>query len=150
MAPSPAWGQPVTSALELGSGPALAAMQGPYWLSTVEPDWSVVRECTLDRLPLADARALHARMRPESGRALFEVLQWWADVTMATRVPTLTVPTLVLTGALDRVHTPEATALTAQRLGGRAVVLPGVSHWTLDGPGADACASTILEWLEAL
>ena len=148
LAPSPAWGQPVASALELAAGPALAALQGPYWLGTVAPDWGVVREHTLDRLPLDEARALHARMRPESGRALFEVLSWWADVTMAAQAPALDVPALVLTGDGDRVHTPESTALTARRLNAPAVVLPGVSHWTLGGPGSDAGVRTMLEWLD--
>ncbi len=150
LAPSPAWGQPVTSALELASGPALAAAQGPYWLGQVEPDWGVVRECTLDRLPAEEARALHARMRPESGRALFEVLNWWADVTLAARVPPLEVPALVLTGELDRVHSPDSTALTAGRLGAEAVVLPGVSHWTLGGPGADLGLQAVREWLDSV
>ncbi len=148
LAPSPAWGQPVASAMEMASGSTLAALQGPYWLGTVEPDWSVVREYTLDRLPAAEARALHAKMRPESGRALFEVLSWWADVGMAASVPPLNVPALVLTGELDRVHTPESTALTARRLGAASVVLPGVSHWTLGGPGADAGVRAMLGWLD--
>ena len=149
LAPSPAWGQPVASTLELASGATLAAAPGAYWLSTVEPDWSVVREYTLDRLPLGEARALHARMRPESGRALFEVLSWWADMTLAAQVPKLDMPALVLTGALDRVHSPESTALTADRLRARAVTLPGVSHWTLGGPGADAGVREMLGWLSA-
>ena len=108
----------------------------------------MVREYTLDRLPLADARAIHARMRPESGRALFEVLNWWADMTAAARVPPLTLPALVLAGDRDRVHSPESTALTAKRLGAAQVVLPGVSHWTLSGPGADAGVQAMLEWLQ--
>ena len=148
LAPSPSWGQPV-SAMELAAGPSLAALQGAYWLTTVAPDWTVVRDYTLDRLPLDEARDLHARMRPESGRALFEVLNWWADVTMAAYVPPLDVPALVLAGALDRVHSPESTALTARRLGAEQVVIPGVSHWTLSGPGSDAAVAAMLGWLEA-
>ena len=148
LAPSPAWGQPATSALKLASGPALATLQGAYWLGTVAPDWSVVRDYTLDRLPVAQARTLHARMRPESGRALFEIVSWWADVTAAARVPALNVPALVITGALDRGHTSDSTAPPAARLGADALVLPRVSHWTLDGPGADAGLRNALEWLE--
>lgn len=147
LAPSPPWGQPVSS-LELAAGPTLAAVQGAYWLGVVQPDWTVVRDYTLDRLPEGEARALHARMRPESGRALFEMLNWWADVTLAAFVPPLDVPALVLAGERDRVHSPESTALTARRLGAAQVVLPGVSHWTLGGPGADAGARAMLEWLE--
>ena len=147
LAPSPSWGQPV-SAMELAAGPSLAALQGAYWLTTVAPDWQVVRDYTLDRLPEDEARALHARMRPESGRALFEVLNWWADVTMAAYVPPLDVPALVLAGELDRVHSPESTALTARRLGAEQVVLPGVSHWSLGGPGSDAGVRAMVGWLE--
>lgn len=150
LAPSPPWGQPVVSGLEVASGPILAAVLGPYWLGEVEPDWPVMRGYTLDRLPEAEARAIYARMRPESGRALYEVLNWWADPTMAAYVPPMHLPTLVITGELDRVHSPPSTALTAHRLGGRHLVLPGVSHWTVGGPGTEAGLRGMLEWLDAL
>ena len=150
MSPSPAWGQPISSPVELAASPALVALHGPYWMQTVEPIWEVMRSHTLDRLTPGQARAHFARMRPESGRALYEVLTWWADPTMAASVPPLNVPALVLTGELDRVHAPSTTEVTAARLRAPQVVLPGVSHWTLGGPGADAGVRAVAEWLETL
>ena len=146
LAPSPSWGQPVTSAVELASAFALPALLGPYWTEAVAPDWGVAREFTLDRLPPAEARAVHARMAPESGRALFEALSWWLDPAVTTMVPTLRAPALVVTGALDRVHPPAATALTAGRLGAEQRVVAGMSHWTLGGPGAAEVAAAVAEF----
>ena len=146
LAPSPVWGQPVTSAVELAASPALLAMKGPYWLQPVEPDWPVVRTNTLDALPEDQARAIYARMVPESGRVLYETLSWWADPTMAAAVPPLRTPTMVVTGELDRVHAASSTEATAARLHGAHHVLPGVSHWTIGGPGTEGLAGMILEF----
>lgn len=150
LAPSPAWGSAPTSAMELGSGPSLALLLGPYWLGTVAPDWPVMRSHTFDRLPSDEARALYARTRPDSGRALYETLQWWADPTLAAMVPPLDLPALVITGAEDRVHPPVATRATAARLRAEHRVLPGVSHWTLGGPGTEGLAGMILEFAGGL
>ncbi len=146
LAPSPSWGQPVTSPVELASAFALPAMLGGYWSEAVAPDWATAREFTLDRLSPAAARAVHGRMGPESGRALFEALNWWLDAGVTTLVPTLRAPALVMTGAHDRVHPPAATALTAARLGAEHRVVPGMSHWTLGGPGAAEVAAAVAEF----
>ncbi len=151
LAPSPAWGQPVTSPVELASAFALPLWRGAYWLEAIAPDWGVVREYTLDRLPPAEAHALHARMTPESGRALFEMLNWWLDPTTASLVPaSLTVPALVLAGEHDRVHPPAATAQTAARLHAEHRVLPGLSHWMLGGPHAAAAGAAVSAFADAL
>ena len=150
LAPSPAWGQPVTSPVELASAFALPMWGGAYWLETVNPDWGVVRDYTLDRLPAAEARAIHARMTPESGRALFEALNWWLDPTAAALVPPLALPALVLAGEHDRVHPPAATAMTAARLKAAHRVMPGLSHWTLAGPGAREVGGAVLDFAAGL
>lgn len=150
LAPSPAWGQAVTSAVELASAFALPTFRGAYWLEAITPDWATVREYTLDRLPLAEARAVHARMGPESGRALFEVLNWWLDPGMTAAAPPLQLPALVMTGENDRVHPAATTGATAARLGARHLVLPEMSHWTLSGPGVPAVGAALLEFLTGL
>ena len=152
MAPSPAWGQPVTSASELAAAWMLPMMCGPYWMQAVEPDYSVVRATTLDRLSGPEAHALYAKMKPESGRALFEILNWWGDALMAASVPpgAVKAPALVLTGENDRVHSLATIAPTAARLGVAPHVLPGLSHWIMDEPGADGVAQMCLDWLAAL
>lgn len=150
LAPSPSWGQPVTSPVELATAFALPAMLGVLWSDTVTPEWGVVREWTLDRLATGDAHRLHAQMRPESARALSEALNWWLDPAVTTRVPALAVPALVVTGALDRIHPPATTALTAARLNAQHRIAEGVSHWTLGGPGASAVFDAVAAFAVAL
>lgn len=150
LAPSPAWGQPLGSVFDLGAGFAMAALKGPYWAQAVDPDWSVVRAVTLDRLDEPVARALYRRMRPESGRALFEVLNWWLDPTLAGSVGAVAAPALVITGAGDQVNSPATVAPTAARLGVAPQVVPGVSHWMMGGPGSAAVSGLCLDWLERL
>jgi pimeloyl-ACP methyl ester carboxylesterase len=150
LAPSPAWGQPVTSLFDLGAGFALAALRGPYWLQAVEPDYPVVRGVTLDRLDEDAARRIYARMVPESGRALFEILNWWLDPTLAALAPAVKAPALVVAGGADQVHSPATVAPTAARLGVAPLVAPELSHWTMGEPGSDRVAAACLEWLARL
>lgn len=152
LSPSPAWGQPVTSAFELSTGFMLAAMRGPYWAQTVEPDYAVARSVTLNRIDAAAARAVHARMRPESGRALFEILNWWLDPTLAASVApgAVKAPALVIVGAADPVNPPAAVAPTAARLGVASVVLPELGHWLFDEPGGEQVSERCLAWLARL
>lgn len=152
LAPSPAWGQPVTSPVELAAGLILPATRGPYWLEAVEPDWGSVRDYTLSRLPEETARVLYARMKPESGRALFEILSWWLDPTLASFVPPLAMmqPSLVVSGGADQVHSTATVTVTAQRLAGQLRVMTPMSHWMMDEPEAPALADLCLEWLGRL
>lgn len=149
LAPSPPWGQPTSSPLEAAAALGLYT-QGAYWLDAVQPDWGVCRSYTLDRVGPAEARAIYARMTPESGRALFEVLNWWLDPTMTTIVPTggVRAPVLALTGADDRIHTPSTVKAIAARLGGAFREVPGMSHWTLGEPGWEGVADTVMAWLD--
>ena len=150
LAPSPAWGQPVTSLAELSAAWALPMLRGPYWMQAVEPDYPVVRAYTLDQLSSPEARAVFDRMKPESGRALYEVLNWWGDPMMASCVPAgaIKAPVLVMTGAEDRVHSPATIAPTAARLGVEPAVVPGLSHWSMAGPCAAGVVERCLAWLE--
>ena len=151
IAPSPAWGQAVTSPIELAGGAALLAMRGPYWLQVIEPDYPVVRAFTFDRLGEDHARALYARMVPESGRALFEVLSWWLDPLLGAAAPPNTAaPALVLGGALDRVHAPATVEATATRLKAPCRIFPGVSHWSIGEAAAEPLARAAVDWALAL
>ena len=152
LAPSPAWGQPVTSPVELAASGALLASLGAYWLEAVAPDWATVRAMTLDRLPETVARTLFDRMTPESGRALFEVLNWWLDPTLATFVSPIAhqQPSLVIAGGQDRIHSPPTVAVTGLRLCGDSRVVDTMSHWMLDEPEAPRLAETCLRWLGQL
>ena len=150
LAPSPAWGQPVASPMEMATSGALLAAQGAYWLETVAPDWPTVRAMTLDRLPDDLARTLFDRMVPESGRALFEVFNWWMDPTLASFVPPIAhqQPALVISGGQDRIHSCATVAVTALRLCAEHRSFDAASHWMLDEPPAPQIAAACLEWLE--
>lgn len=152
LAPSPAWGQPVTAPVELAAGMILPATRGAYWLETVEPEWTTVRGYTLNHLSEAESRRLYGRMKPESGRALFEILSWWLDPTLGSFVAPIAMsqPSLVISGGHDQVHSTATVQVTAQRLAARLKVLPDLSHWMMDEPGSPALTDLCLEWLERL
>lgn len=151
LAPSPPWGQAVTGPVETASAFALWT-KGAYFNEAIAPEWPVVRGVTLDRMPEAQARATYARMVPESGRALFEVLNWWLDASMATVVNPSAVraPVLAITGEHDRIHSPASVRLTAARFRGEYREAPGLSHWTMGEPGWRGVADTVLGWLATM
>jgi pimeloyl-ACP methyl ester carboxylesterase len=151
LAPSAPWGVLPTTMDEAAAQMGLAAL-GDYWRRPVEPDYPVARRHTLDRLPRAQARGLHARFVPESGRALMEAIHWWLDPSMASAAPAdrIAAPVLAMAGALDRVNPPS----TVRRIAGRfaegqaqTVVIEPMSHWMMSGPGVEAVTQTLLDWL---
>jgi pimeloyl-ACP methyl ester carboxylesterase len=105
---------------------------------------------SLDRTPAADRDAVLARLRPESGRAVREVLNWWLDPFMTTSVGAgdLPCPSLVLVGERDVVHPPATVRQAAERIGAAVRVLPGMSHWLIAEQGWEDVAEAALGWLE--
>ena len=99
------WGVAGASLEEAVSAVSLYAL-GPYWLQAIEPDYGVVRRYSVDRLSRPERKAIFARMTSESGRALWETLNWWLDPLMTTSLGPgrLKVPSLVIAGARDVVH----------------------------------------------
>ena len=85
MAPSPPWGVPGSSVEEAATAFGLH-MLGPFWAQAVTPDRSLMRQYSLDRMPKPEREAVVERLRPESGRALWETLNWWLDPFMTTSV----------------------------------------------------------------
>src|SRR5206468_4083954 len=83
LAPSPPWGVTGSSMEEAISAMSLYAL-GPYWLQAIDPDYALAKLYSLDRMERADRKAVFARMVPESGRALWETLNWWLDPFMTT------------------------------------------------------------------
>ncbi len=118
LAPSPPWGVSGSTMEEAISAVSLYAL-GPYWAQAIQPDYASFRRFAVDRLPGAERHALHARMRPESGRALFETLNWWLDPLMTTLVDPakIAAPMLAIAGDNDVIHPPATVRETARRLG---------------------------------
>jgi pimeloyl-ACP methyl ester carboxylesterase len=148
LAPSPPWGV-VGSSLEEAATAFGVQMIGPFSSGALSPDRGLMRAYSLDRLPRAEQEAAVARLRPESALAVRETLNWWLDPFMTTSVGpgVITVPSLVLSGEGDVVHSPATARATAERIGATFRTLPGMSHWLVGEPGWEEVAQIALRWL---
>ena len=148
LAPTPPWGVAGSSLEEAASALTLHAL-GPFWLQSIDPDYLAARLYSLDRMDKDARKAAFARMKAESGRALWETLNWWLDPFMTTRVATdrIRAPALALVGQRDLIHPPATVRQTADRLSAEFKVFPEMSHWLIGEPGWEAVAESCLEWL---
>lgn len=151
LAPSSPWGV-AGSSLEEALTAFGVQMINPFAPGAVHADRETMRRYGVDRLDPDQADRVLARLRPESGQALRETLNWWLDPFMATSLGPgpLAAPCLVLGGEQDRVHPPATLRLVAERIGGACEVLPGMSHWLPGEPGWEGVAEKVLDWLDAL
>ncbi len=151
LAPSAPWGVAGVTMEEAISAVSLYAL-GPYWSMAIDPDYPSARRYLFDRLPREARKAQFAKMSAESGRALWETLNWWLDPFGTTKVDPSAVraPVLALAGGRDAIHPPSTVATTAKRLGGEIRVFADMSHWLVGEPGWDDVADACLGWLDAL
>jgi pimeloyl-ACP methyl ester carboxylesterase len=151
LAPSSPWGVTGSTAEEAISAVSLFAL-GPFWALAVDPDYPSARRYLFDQLPRAERRATFARLVPESGRALWETLNWWLDPFATTLVGAASVraPVLAVAGGLDAIHPAATVKAIADRLSGETRVFPAMSHWLVGEPGWEAVAETCLEWISRL
>jgi pimeloyl-ACP methyl ester carboxylesterase len=148
LAPSPPWGV-AGSTVEEAMTALGVSLADPFWTGAVSPDPMIIRRHSLDRVPAPEREAILARMRPESGRAVREVLNWWLDPFMTTGVGAgpLPCPALVVAGETDQVH-PVATArATAERIGAALEVMPKMSHWLIGEAGWEQVAERAIGWV---
>jgi pimeloyl-ACP methyl ester carboxylesterase len=148
LAPSAPWGVGGSSMEEAVSAVSLYTL-GPYWAQAIEPDYLSFRRYGVDRLERPERRAIFDRMRPESGRALFETLNWWLDPFMTTMIQPekIAAPVLAVTGGRDVIHPPQTVRETAKRVGAKLQVMPQMSHWLIGEPGWRDVADLSLAWL---
>ncbi len=151
LAPSAPWGVTGVTLEEAVSAVSLYAL-GPYWTMAIDPDYPSARRYSFDRLAKADRKAAFARMTPESGRALWETLNWWLDpfATTIVSAQSIRAPVLAIAGGRDAVHPAATVRQTAARLGGEARVFADMSHWLPGEPGWEAVAACGLDWLSDL
>ncbi len=151
LAPSAPWGVAGVTMEEAISAVSLYAL-GPYWTLAVEPDYASARRYLFDRLPREERRTLFARMSTESGRALWETLNWWLDPFATTMVnaSAIKAPVLAIAGGRDAIHPPATVETTAKRLNGEVRVFADMSHWLLGEPGWEDVAASCLDWLRRL
>jgi pimeloyl-ACP methyl ester carboxylesterase len=150
LAPSPPWGVSGASMEEAVSAVSLYAL-GPYWLQAIDPDYALAKLYSLDRMEKEDRKAVFSRMVPESGRALWQTLNWWLDPFMTTLVPpgAISAPVLAIAGGRDVIHPPATVKQTAARLSADFHVLRDMSHWLPGEPGWDEVAQICLDWMPA-
>ncbi len=148
LAPSAPWGVQGGTLEEAGSALGLYAL-GPFWAQAVEPDRFVAKLYSLGRMDEATRRAVYDRMTPESGRAMFETLNWWLDPFMTTSVNAAAIkaPVFAAAGGKDLVHPPTTVRQTAKRLGASVHVFDEMSHWLVGEPGWEDVADACLAWL---
>lgn len=149
LAPSPPWG--VTgSSLEEAATAFGVQMMGAFSSGALQPEKSLMRAYSLDRMPKAEREAAVARLGPESGLAVRETLNWWLDPFMTTSVGpgVIAAPSLVISGQGDVVHSPATSKATAARIGAAFRIMPGMSHWLVGEPGWEDVAEITLRWLE--
>jgi pimeloyl-ACP methyl ester carboxylesterase len=125
---------------------------GPYWAQAIAPDYGSFRNYGVDRMAREERHSIFAQMRPESGRALFETLNWWLDPLMTTMASPerIDAPILAIAGGRDVIHPPATVRETARRVGAALRVMPEMSHWLIGEPGWRDVADICLDWCAAL
>lgn len=153
LAPSAPWGVPPTT-LDEHSHQFGLTLLGDYWRRPVPPDYRVARTTTLDRLTRDDARRAFARFVPESGRAIREAVQWWADHSMSSQAPVYRIdaPVLGLAGGRDRVNPSSTVRRVIARFPHSQAhfhEFPQMSHWLVGEPETADVANLVLQWFDA-
>jgi pimeloyl-ACP methyl ester carboxylesterase len=150
LAPSAPWGVGGSTMEEAVSAVSLYTL-GPYWAQAIDPDYTTFSNYGVDRLPGPERHAVFKRMRAESGRALFETLNWWLDPFMTTMVRSehIRAPILAVAGGRDVIHPPATVRETAKRVGAEIAVMPDMSHWLPGEPGWEKVADRCLDWIAA-
>jgi pimeloyl-ACP methyl ester carboxylesterase len=148
LAPSPPWGL-VSWSVEEAMAAFGAQMASMLSNGAVEPSREVMRSFCLNRMKRAEASPILARLRPESARAVRETLNWWLDPFMTSSIGAgpLPVPSLVISGEMDQMHTPASGRLVAERIGGEFLTFPEMSHWLIGEPGWADVADVALEFI---
>ncbi|MGE3301642.1 MAG: alpha/beta hydrolase [Hyphomonadaceae bacterium] len=151
LAPSAPWGVMPTTLDEHANWLGVSLL-GDYWRRPIPPDYQTARRTTLDRLSREEARRAFANFVPESGRVVFETVQWWLDHAMHSAAPAnkIACPMLAIAGGKDYVN----PATTVRRIINR---FPGaqadfyefreMSHWLVGEPEWPEVARLCIEWM---
>jgi pimeloyl-ACP methyl ester carboxylesterase len=123
-----------------------------YWQRPIRPDFGTAAEYALDRLAPEARIGVYDGFVPESGRALFEMLHWPIDFTLAAHVDAwrVTCPLLVYAAERDRMMPPSTVRLTAAKYAhvARYRELDGAGHWLIGEPGWETLAADCAAWVE--
>ncbi len=152
LAPSPPAGIIPASSMEMLTAFGIFASGMGWGQSVLAPDRKTAADYALSHIAEPDKKSILARLSPESGYALFEIMCWMMDPRQASRVNTSrhTCPVLTLAGGLDTINAPDTVRQIALRYGAKADFhcFDEVSHWMLDGPDWRSIAEHSADWLE--
>ncbi len=121
-----------------------------FWKKSHKPDWESARYGLLNCVEEDRARELWESFRPESGRALGELVFWFCDFTRTSRLPFRPrVPTLIISGNKD-VITPPPVARALKKLYPHAELaeFPENGHWMIEEPGRQKIFERIASWID--
>ena len=153
LAPSAPWGVLPSHWNEVASAFGLYMVNGHYWEQALIPTYEIAADHTLRGLSEPERRGAFAQMVPESGRAVFEALHWWLDISRATEVParSLNCPIFCVAGAEDEVSPPETVRRIAARYRQHTTfrVYDKMGHWLIGEPGWRRIAADALDWLSS-
>ncbi|RDH78062.1 alpha/beta hydrolase [Mycolicibacterium moriokaense] len=145
------WGVPPTTDGECALGRALMAA-GPFWETTLLPDFDTMSTFGLNMLDPADQRRVFDRLGPESGRVMFELFFWIYDENQTTRInyQNVTCPVLMVSGSRDAAIPPSTSRIIAERHGQNATFheAKGFGHYLTLEPRWRHIADVCERWLD--
>lgn len=125
---------------------------GPFWDTTLLPDFDTMSRFGLNMLEKADQRRVFDRLGPESGRVMFELFFWMFDQHQTTRIDyqNVTCPVLMVSGSRDAAIPPSTSRLIAQRHGPNTTFheAPGFGHYLTLEPRWRDIADLCARWLD--
>jgi non-heme chloroperoxidase len=145
------WGVLPTTDEECALAKALMSA-GPFWETTLLPDFDTMSTFGLNMLDPADQRRVFDRLGPESGRVIFELFFWIFDENQTTRIDyqDVTCPILMVSGSRDAAIPPSTSHVIAQRHGPNATFheAQGFGHYLTLEPRWQNIADLCTRWLD--
>ena len=126
---------------------------GPFWETTLLPDFATMAKFGLNKLPEAEQRAVFDKLGPESGRVMFELFFWMFDENATTRIDydAIKCPVLSISGSEDLAIPPSTSRLiSAKHPRGTFHEAEGFGHYLLLEPRWREIAALVTGWLRAL
>lgn len=124
---------------------------GAFWNKPMPVEFDLIAPHALNKLDPDAQRALFERLRPESGRVMFEIFFWMFDDRRAVHVDFADVkcPVLIVSGAEDRTVSPITGRKIAEHYGSRATYYeaPGHAHFMILEPGWEDIAEYCADWM---
>jgi len=144
------WGVLPTTNDERSLATALMSA-GPFWETTLLPDFDTMSKFGLNMLDPAEQRRVFDRLGPESGRVMFELFFWIFDENQTTRIDyqNVTCPVLMVSGSEDLAIPPSTSRVIAQRHGSQATFheADGFGHYLTLEPEWRQIADLCARWL---